>query len=86
MNKQVICPLCGSMTIVKPNDFYICPDCDCEIWPSSDTGKQLQETFDEQIRTGYYGNPKGKGGSKSRSRKKTTVKPARFYNSLLDVE
>ena len=85
MGKQVMCPLCGSMTIAKAHDFFACPDCDCEIWPGRDGVKQIQETFDEQIRTGYYGNPKGGGSSKSKCRKKT-IKPARFYNNLLDVD
>lgn len=84
MPKPVVCPMCGSVTISKDLNFFACPDCDCEIWPGQDGVKQIQEIFDEQIRSGYYGNPKGGRGSKSRGRKKAVVKPARYYNRILD--
>lgn len=87
LNKQEIvrCPLCGEVTIRQEFDFWKCPICGCEIWPEEEeTERQknrvIREVYYEELRIGFYGNPKGRSSrSKKYGRKKVFKLPAERY-------
>lgn len=91
LDKQMIvkCPLCGEVTIRDKFGFWKCPACGCEIWPEEEETEQqkakaILEVYYEEMRVGYFGNPKGRRSSKSKRYGKKKVVPL-FSNRYILV-